>query len=166
MVIACVAQYVREHGHELNVILPQGFRSVEGQANVGVDENEHQRYLQGEYKIILQLISALPHGKISKMLVDRAIDACSHIQDIRGAIYDYKLRLESLEAGSKKFETLFRIGVNYLVRYFYLITFADYLLERNAVSVRTTTPFPLFSAWLAERREISNFIHGNFQDFA
>ncbi|KAJ3027080.1 hypothetical protein HK097_006242, partial [Rhizophlyctis rosea] len=55
------------------------------------EESIRARYLDGEYKVILQLIAALAHGKLSKRLTDRAIDACHHMQNLRSAIYDYKL---------------------------------------------------------------------------
>lgn len=173
MVIACVSEFVRNHGHDMHKLAPGMLQVVEEQkaeSELGSDEQERQRYLQGEFKVILQLVGVLPFGKISKMLVDRSIDICSHIQDIRGAIYDFKLRLESLEIGTKRFESMFKIGANYLIRYFFLITFTNYLLERNAEALKngvTALPqgaFPSFSDWLADRREI-NFIQDNVMDF-
>lgn len=52
------------------------------------------------------------------------------------------------------------------LRYFYLITFASYFLERNNVLINNGTPpngetettFPPFSEWLANRREIMNIV--------
>lgn len=132
----------------------------------------------GEYKIILQLISVLQFGKLGKKLTDRAIDICEHIQNLRLAIYDYKLRVDAAEVGSRKHKTLNIVGVNYLVRYFYLIVFADYLLEQTTRLKRRGRPqqqqavgdgevFQLdnnngpaikFSEWLEDRREISNIL--------
>lgn len=43
----------------------------------------------GEYKIILQLVGILSHGKIAKRLTDRAIDAMQDVQNLRKAIYEY-----------------------------------------------------------------------------
>ncbi|KAJ3046238.1 hypothetical protein HDV00_000050 [Rhizophlyctis rosea] len=98
-------------------------------AALDTEESVRARYLDGEYKVILQLIAVLAHGKLSKRLTDRAIDACDHIQNLRSAIFDYRLRTEALEPGSRKRAVLEEVGLNYLVRYFYLIVFADYLLE-------------------------------------
>jgi hypothetical protein len=86
----------------------------------------------------------------------------SHIQDIRGAIYDFKLRVESAESGTKKHEMLREVGLNYLVRYFFLITFANYYMEKRADS---TGQVSSFSAWWSNRRELTNLVHRQNQDF-
>ncbi|KAI8809960.1 inositol hexakisphosphate-domain-containing protein [Cladochytrium replicatum] len=90
---------------------------------------ERMRYTNGEYKVILQLIAVLQYGKVAKRLTDRAIDFCDHMQNLRVAIYDFKLRVEALQPGTKKHTEMLDTALNYLVRYFYLITFAAYLLE-------------------------------------
>ena len=43
----------------------------------------------GEYKIILQLVGVLSHGKIAKTLADRAIDLMQDVQNLRKAIYEF-----------------------------------------------------------------------------
>ena len=43
---------------------------------------------EGEYKLILQLVSVLSHGKIAKTLADRAIDLMQDVQNLRKAIYE------------------------------------------------------------------------------
>ena len=43
----------------------------------------------GEYKVILQLVSVLSHGKLAKRLTDRAIDQMQDVQNLRKAIYEY-----------------------------------------------------------------------------
>ncbi|KAJ3409888.1 hypothetical protein HDV05_004169 [Chytridiales sp. JEL 0842] len=137
-----------------------------------------ERYLKGEYKIILQLLGVLENGRLAKYLTDSAIDSCEHMQNLRKAIYDYKLRVEALEAKTRKWAILRDIGLNYLIRYFYLIVFADYLLEEmsapsledelldlstedshgdlHTVSGKRLRPAKSFKAWLDDRREISN----------
>ncbi|KAI8336649.1 inositol hexakisphosphate-domain-containing protein [Chlamydoabsidia padenii] len=139
----------------------------------GYDERE--RYLNGEYKIILQLVSVLTYGKLAKRLTDQAINMCDHMQNLRRAIYDYRLRMESMEdRQSRKFFTTREVGLNYLVRYFYLIVFADYLLEevasptcsmetKDSVEEDIVTPqdaqkLTTFKTWLDARREITNII--------
>ena len=166
MVIACVMEFLRQHGDEIGKFSRSKQYAILDTSEVNQDESDRERFLRGDYKIILQLISVLPHGKLSKLLVDRAIDTCQHIQDIRGAIVDFKLRLQPLEVGSKKYESIFKVGVNYLVRYFYLITFTDYLLERNNTPGPEKASFPLFSEWLADRREIVNIVQSGNQDFS
>ncbi len=55
----------------------------------------------GEYKVILQLVSVLSHGKLAKRLTDRAIDQMQDVQNLRKAIYEYVQPLNdlSLSAG-------------------------------------------------------------------
>jgi hypothetical protein len=43
----------------------------------------------GEYKIILQLVGVLSHGKVAKRLTDRAIDLMQDVQNLRKAIYEW-----------------------------------------------------------------------------
>ncbi|TPX31687.1 hypothetical protein SmJEL517_g05062 [Synchytrium microbalum] len=107
-----------------------------------------KRYQNGEYKMVLQLIGVLAYGKLSKRLTDKALDACDHIQNLRVAILDYKLRVEALDPKSPKYAQLRDVGLNYLVRYFFLLCFADYLLEEATQVDRTlatqTRPSALF----------------------
>lgn len=49
---------------------------------------EEEAYLQGDYKIILQLVGVLSHGKAAKILTDRAIDLMQDVQNLRKAIYE------------------------------------------------------------------------------
>ena len=42
----------------------------------------------GEYKIILQLVGILSHGKTAKKLTDGAIDLMQDVQNLRKAIYE------------------------------------------------------------------------------
>jgi hypothetical protein len=152
-----------------------------------LDEDEaHQaaeRFSNGEYKIVLQLVSALTYGKLAKRLTDHAINECDHMQNLRKAIYDYKLRLDALEVGSPKYHATREVGLNYLVRYFYLIVFANYLLEEmvshedgwsvdgdretdeETILDDEAKKIVTFSQWLKGRREITNIIKLNPIDF-
>lgn len=148
------------------------------------------RFLQGEFKLILQLIGVLGYGKLAKALTDKAIDSCEHLQNLRSAIYDYKLRVEAAPPESRKYEALMQVGLNYLIRYFYLITFCDYLLEEIVFQVSnpssaTSSEAQLgfngklcsnkaisrglecmpFAKWLSERREILNLLRKPYQTF-
>ncbi|KAL7747907.1 hypothetical protein RI367_006654 [Sorochytrium milnesiophthora] len=94
-----------------------------------------QRYLAGEYKIIMQLLAVLTYGKPAKRVVDLAIDRCAHMQNLREAILDYKIRVENTPTSSKSYSMYHEVGLNYLIRYFYLVTFAGYLIETVADSI-------------------------------
>ncbi|TFY82418.1 hypothetical protein EWM64_g1600 [Hericium alpestre] len=116
--------------------------------------SEEEAYLQGEYKIILQLVGVLSHGKVAKRLTDRAVDLMQDVQNLRKAIYDNKLKVEVCEKGSLKHKKLFNLAVNYLYRYGTLIVFANYLIEHteDATSERT------FPEWLSEHTEITKLL--------
>jgi len=107
--------------------------------------------LQGEYKTILQLVGVLSHGKIAKRLTDRAIDAMQDVQNLRKAVYDVKLKVETSGREQSK---LRNVAVNYLYRYGTLIVFANYLIamkERGGEEVK-------FPDWLREHREITKLL--------
>lgn len=99
---------------------------------------------RGEYQLILSLLPVLSHGKLAKRLTDRTLDLCSHMQNLREAIYAFRVAGEE-----KKKEAL-----NYLVRYFYLIVFADYLLVEWVSGEGRQS----FEAWLSERGEITSIL--------
>lgn len=131
---------------------------------------ERDRYENGEYRVILQLVSVLSYGKLAKRLTDQAINMCDHMQNLRKAIYDYKLRIEAMDQGSKKWRAAKEVAVNYLVRYFYLIVFANYLLEEMGhtsiesededenTAFKEARKLTTFKEWLKGRREIVNII--------
>ncbi|KAF8917222.1 inositol hexakisphosphate-domain-containing protein [Mucidula mucida] len=114
--------------------------------------SEDEAYLQvGEYKTILQLVGVLSHGKVAKRLADRAIDLMQDVQNLRKAIYDYKLKVDACEKGTAKEIKLRNLAVNYLYvfRYGTLIVFANYLIDKTDET---------FSQWLTEHREIMNIL--------
>ncbi|GAA6022381.1 hypothetical protein JCM10207_004746 [Rhodosporidiobolus poonsookiae] len=135
------------------------------------DGRETEPYLDGEYKIVLQLVGVLGQGKAAKRLVDTAIDEMSGVQNLRTAIYQFKLRVEAADEGSKKREKIFDQALNYLYRYATLIVFANFLLDKasflasaadsddegDAVSATSST-FPSFEGYLRERTEIRKIL--------
>ncbi|KAK4050677.1 hypothetical protein OIV83_003403 [Microbotryomycetes sp. JL201] len=161
--------------------------SMHESTTLGWDSRESDPYLSGEYKIVLQLVGVLPHGKTAKKLVDRAIDNCEGVQNLRKAIYDFKLRAEAADDQSVKHKKIFHVACNYLYRYASLIVFANYLLEKSAASAKSqfsdklsdisdtdeeeSTDEPRlrarpnatdvskpFKDWLQDRREISHIL--------
>ena len=90
----------------------------------------------GEYKVILQLVGVLSHGKTAKRLADGAIDLMQDVQNLRKAVYECaiysllvpcaqvltlvlpelsnKLKLGACEKGSTKYNKLFNLAANYL----------------------------------------------------
>jgi len=115
------------------------------------DGSEEEAYLQGEYKTILQLVGVLSYGKIAKRLTDMAIDQMDGVQNLRKAVFDYKIKVEACEPKSAKQKKLLDLGVNYLYRYGTLIVLANYLIERREGETQEDD----FAVWLAAHREIT-----------
>ncbi|THG97465.1 hypothetical protein EW026_g4541 [Hermanssonia centrifuga] len=116
--------------------------------------SEEEAYLEGEYKTILQLVGVLSHGKVAKRLTDQAIDMMQDVQNLRKAVYDYKLKVDASEKGSAKQRKLLNLGINYLYRYGTLIVFANYLIELREQDGPTAS----FPDWLREHREITKLL--------
>ena len=109
------------------------------------------KFLQGDYKVIQQLCQLFDQGQQAKQLADTCIDDCAHLQNLREAIYDHKVHLSTALTPEQSKETESR-GLHYLLRYFYLIVFAEYLLEELKTGKLSKT----FLSWIEERREITN----------
>ncbi|KIM67616.1 hypothetical protein SCLCIDRAFT_1210267 [Scleroderma citrinum Foug A] len=150
MVAACLISTMMHWVGEDEVDSPE-----EGEVDSYDGPSEEEAYLQGEYKTILQLVGVLSYGKVAKRLTDRAIDLMQDVQNLRKAIYDYKLKVEACERGSAKHRKLMNVAVNYLYRYGTLIVFTNYLLEVRELSAEQEKPF---STWLREHREIEKLL--------
>ncbi|KZT41862.1 hypothetical protein SISSUDRAFT_1069720 [Sistotremastrum suecicum HHB10207 ss-3] len=80
--------------------------------------SEEDAYLRGEFKAILKLIGVLSYGKLAKRLADHAIDLMSDIQNLRKAVYDYKLKLDAADHSSENYARLLYVAQNYLSVFF------------------------------------------------
>jgi len=125
--------------------------------SISVTKDQKERYLQGEYKLILSLLRVLKEGKISKAIADESIDKFAHVQNLREAVYDMKIRYEALDQNSPLKNEHYVRAVNYLIRYFYFIVFAAFLLEK---------PTSSFREWLVQRPEISYLLADAKNDFS
>ncbi|OXH32476.1 hypothetical protein J008_03246 [Cryptococcus neoformans] len=113
---------------------------------------EATQYLNGEYKTILQLVTVMSHGKEAKRITDRAINLMEGVQNLRKAVYDFKLQVDAAEPGSAKHKTQTTRAINYLYRYGALVVLANFLLEMKEEGIPLEkTDFP---AWLDKHREI------------
>lgn len=153
MVIAMMLKLVESsHGnHEtLSELLLENSKLEELFIDEGDEPMEHG-YKRGEYRIIIKLLAVLGHGKLAKGLADHAIDKCEQVQNLRQAIFDFKTRLLAVQNNlTRKYLDMAEVAINYLMRYFYLITFADYLLESYSVGYENLT----FVEWLSSHQEI------------
>jgi protein-tyrosine phosphatase len=122
-----------------------------------LEASDNATFLRGEYRLIVKLCQLLEFGRAAKHVVDECIDACNHMQNLREAIFDFKQRA-ALHPNHPDCHR----GTNYLLRYFYLIAFAEFLLElhqqASGADPRTATA-ATFLQWISERREITNLAH-------
>ncbi|KAF9561985.1 hypothetical protein CPC08DRAFT_707027 [Agrocybe pediades] len=160
MISACLISSTMSWPDHMNEIVAEDERTLE-MYDAMDGPSEEEVYLAGEYKTILQLVGVLSHGKIAKRLTDRAIDLMQDVQNLRKAIYDYKLKVDACEKGTAKEQKLRNITVNYLYRYGTLIVFANYLIEMREPR---TGPEPTFPEWLHEHREITKLLGRKFLD--
>ncbi|KAG1860386.1 inositol hexakisphosphate-domain-containing protein [Suillus subluteus] len=108
---------------------------------------------QGNYGVILSLLGCLDHGLQAKRLVDRVIDACDHVTNLREDVFTHRVKYSLTTADndeSKREDLLFKAR-SALEKYFFMITFASY--------VDSVDDFEMtFSDWLNARTEIWNQI--------
>lgn len=124
------------------------------------DGREAEPYLAGEYKMTLQLVGVMQYGRAAKQLADVAIDRCDAVQNLRRAVYDFKLRAEAAPPGSAKAHKIFEVALNYLYRLCTLYVFANFLLEKKR-AVEQGVPGAAgwdFKGWMERRREITHVL--------
>lgn len=162
MVIATIIKYVQTRQHTQLIAQEHVADTLPEKADGAINNDAlmKQRYTDGDYRVILQLLKVLERGRECKLLVDRIIDLCSHVQNIREAIYVFKLRLDTLEVGTRKHQHLLEQGSHYLIRYFYLLVFANYILLELPHNLAIT-----FKEWMSRRPEIRALVDVVGNDF-
>ncbi|KAK9808828.1 hypothetical protein WJX72_004439 [[Myrmecia] bisecta] len=114
--------------------------------------------LMGEYRNIMNLCRVLPNGIEAKRAVDEAIDRCCAIGNLREDIHRCKTSSESqvpatahaLQMGQSVTLAARRLGLHYLQRYFFLITFMCFI-ESSRANLS-------FARWMADRRELKHLL--------
>ena len=108
----------------------------------------------------MSLLRALPRGTDAKEAIDEAIDRCTSIGNIMHDILQCKVISEDEAgfdgpAGLHLGDALFakRLGLHYLLRYFYLIAFRAYLYDMERKSLHGNGVS--FRQWVDGRKEIS-----------
>lgn len=137
--------------HRIKALPETDLKSTASSKNGSVDGC--MPFLRGEYKLINRLCQILDHGLLAKQLTDECMDELAQLQNLREAIYDFKRKYEADPTGPQASDLHYR-GLNYLLRYFYLIVFAEYLIEE--LSEEGGTLSKSFLQWISERREITN----------
>nr|XP_043636887.1 paladin [Erigeron canadensis] len=113
--------------------------------------NTEEALLRGEYTVIRSLIRVLEGGVEGKRQVDKVIDKCSSMQNLREAIATYRNSILR-QPDEMKREALLSFFVEYLERYYYLICFAVYLhTEKSNANYN-------FYHWMKARPELYTII--------
>ncbi len=109
-----------------------------------------------------KLFEILKFGKEAKCFVDFFIDQNDQVQNLRTAIYPLKQASDLTEKGIKARA----YGVAYLSRYFYLILFSGFLLEKQEKKSDSGNGQASisFEAWLNTRSDVQE-LHENLQSF-
>jgi hypothetical protein len=145
----------------LTWILQQSLQSKNSQAAIELLltsptllENLRKAYL-GNYGVILSLLGCLDHGLESKRLVDRVIDSCDHVRNLREDILIHRLKysLTTVDTDEAQREDFLDKAVKALEKYFFMIVFASYVETQAEDNFKQS-----FSEWLKARTEIWNQI--------
>ena len=86
--------------------------------------------------MIRSLTRVLEKGPKSKSQIDAVIDACSEFQSLREGIVTYRARFLNAASESQR-NNLQRVVIDYLERYFMLITFTSYLNTINPDKIQS-----------------------------
>ncbi|KIJ51469.1 hypothetical protein M422DRAFT_157971 [Sphaerobolus stellatus SS14] len=147
----------------VSTILTQDMASVQAllesseyELTAAEDPSLEEVYLQGDFKVILQLVGVLSYGKPAKRITDMVIDMMQDVQNLRKTVYDYKLKADGSAPGSSKHIKLQSVALNYLYRYGALIVFANYVIEVQRQRIDADTQ--PFHKWLSEHREITQLL--------
>ncbi|KAL2634189.1 hypothetical protein R1flu_005668 [Riccia fluitans] len=110
---------------------------------------------RGEYTVIRSLIRVLEGGAESKREVDKVIDKCSAMQNLREAIIGYRNSIQK-QADEKKREAALSYFVEYLERYYFLICFAVYIHTDQTALLQNRVP--TFQQWMRARPELYSIL--------
>lgn len=82
--------------------------------------------LQGGFPCVRSLTRLLEGGASAKATLDEVLDRCAAMQNLREAILSYQRYLSAAKDEAKK-AAAYRRGLEYLERYYVLISYAAYL---------------------------------------
>uniref|UniRef100_A0ACD5WWN1 Uncharacterized protein n=1 Tax=Avena sativa TaxID=4498 RepID=A0ACD5WWN1_AVESA len=118
--------------------------------------SSEEAILRGEYAVIRSLVRVLEGGVEGKRQVDKVIDKCDSMQNLREAIATY--RSSTLrQPDEMKREASLSFFVEYLERYYFLICFAVYVHSVSSAHHATSSEVS-FSDWMRERPELYSIL--------
>ncbi|MQL95031.1 hypothetical protein Taro_027696 [Colocasia esculenta] len=119
--------------------------------------NSEEAIRRGEYAVIRSLIRVLEGGVEGKRQVDKVIDKCDSMQNLREAIASYRSRILR-QSDEMKREASLSFFVEYLERYYFLICFAVYIHTERAALEPTSSYQNSFSDWMRARPELYSIL--------
>lgn len=125
------------------MVMGQLFRQQQSGLRLPDEPATGNRFEQGQYRAVMQLVQSLPAGGQSKQSLDALIDRAAAVQNLRTAIAKLKQQAE-VSQGHQAIESLAR-GRDYLHRYRMLLAFESYLREMAPQGFPKT-----FSQWLRQ----------------
>ncbi|KAF3633899.1 putative glucose-1-phosphate adenylyltransferase large subunit 2, chloroplastic-like [Capsicum annuum] len=158
----------REMTMEKHVVLEGGWKRIPRSNSIGrVSDclsnlndtlaNSEEAIRRGEYTVIRSLIRVLEGGVEGKRQVDKVIDKCSSMQNLREAIAIYRNSILRQPDEMKK-EAALSFFVEYLERYYFLICFAVYLHTQRDALFAGSSAHCSFSDWMKARPELYSII--------
>ncbi|XP_047316660.1 paladin-like isoform X2 [Impatiens glandulifera] len=119
--------------------------------------NSEEAIRRGEYGVIRSLIRVLEGGLEGKRQVDKVIDKCAAMQNLREAIATYRNSILR-QTDEMKREASLSFFVEYLERYYFLICFSVYLhTERTTLSPESSGQSS-FIDWMKARPELYSIL--------
>ncbi|XP_027349886.1 paladin-like isoform X2 [Abrus precatorius] len=119
--------------------------------------NSEESIRRGEYAVIRSLIRVLEGGVEGKRQVDKVIDKCASMQNLREAIATYRNSILR-QPDEMKREASLSFFVEYLERYYFLICFAVYIHSERAALHSNTAGDCSFAEWMRARPELYSII--------
>lgn len=105
--------------------------------------------IEGEYDLILNLLSCLDMGEAAKALADAAIDQCDAIINLREDVLNHRINFAMAAMDEENRDLHYRKGAAGLERYFFLIAFASFIAETQ------DAPDMKYSKWLEVRYSVT-----------
>ncbi|KAK1558965.1 hypothetical protein Q3G72_008813 [Acer saccharum] len=119
--------------------------------------NSEEAIRRGEYAVIRSLIRVLEGGVEGKKQVDKVIDKCSSMQNLREAIATYRSSILR-QSDEMKREASLSFFMEYLERYYFLICFAVYIHSERDALRSSSFGHSSFADWMKARPELYSII--------
>uniref|UniRef100_A0A2P2MFN3 Uncharacterized protein MANES_01G236800 n=1 Tax=Rhizophora mucronata TaxID=61149 RepID=A0A2P2MFN3_RHIMU len=119
--------------------------------------NSEEAIRRGEYVVIRSLTRVLEGGVEGKRQVDKVIDKCASMQNLREAIATYRNSILR-QPDEMKREASLSFFVEYLERYYFLICFAVYIHSKRDALRSSSFGRSSFADWMRARPELYSII--------